>query len=148
MSLEQIELRQAALRYAAGTPEWSLALKHRTAADLAKCASRLMAVSQMMLATDAADRLDPKRFDYGLAPNGYAAAISDAEYSLGDAAFALAVIAALADEKEVFPLISAGQTGGLDDAMSRVQAGYNTRFGQLADLCRKHGMKEVQHSHE
>lgn len=144
MSFEQMERQQAVLRYAASVPEWSLALKHQAAADLAKCASRLMAVSQMMLATDAADRLDPGRFDYGLAPNGYAKAISDAEYSLGDGAVALAIIAALADESEVFPLISIGQTGGLDDAMSRVQAGYNSRFGQLAERCRMHGMKEAE----
>lgn len=56
MTLEQKERRKAVLRYAVSVPEWNLALKHRAAAELTKCASLLMSVSQMMLATDAEDR--------------------------------------------------------------------------------------------
>lgn len=144
MSLEQMERRRAALRYAADVPEWSLALKHQAAADLAKCASRLMTVSQMMLATDAADRLYPGRLDYGLAPAGYAQAISDAEYSLGTAASALEVIVALADAGSVFPVVSAQQKGGLNDAMSSVRAAYDVGLTWLEWKCRRHGMKEVE----
>lgn len=83
MTLEQKERRKAVLRYAVRVPEWNLALKHRAATELTKCASLLMSVSQMMLATDAEDRFYPDRLDYGMSPTGYAKAISDAEYSLG-----------------------------------------------------------------
>lgn len=81
--MQNDETREICLNYAASVPEWNLALKHEAASELAKCAAELMKVSQMMLASDAADRLHPDRFDYGLAPRGYAAAISDAKYSLG-----------------------------------------------------------------
>lgn len=92
MTLEQKERRKAVLRYAVSVPEWNLALKHRAAAELTKCASLLMSVSQMMLATDAEDRFYPDRLDYGMSPTGYAKAISDAEYSLGAAASALETV--------------------------------------------------------
>ena len=61
MTLEQKERRKAVLRYAVSVPEWNLALKHRAAAVLTKCARLLMSVSQMMLATDAEDRFYPGR---------------------------------------------------------------------------------------
>lgn len=146
MALEQKERRKAVLRYAVSVPEWNLALKHRAAAELTKCASLLMSVSQMMLATDAEDRFYPDRLD-GMSPTGYAKAISDAEYSLGTAASALETLVALADESNAFPLIGSVQTGGLDDAMGSIEAAYNSGLGWLADLCRVHGMDEVTYNH-
>lgn len=137
MTLEQKERRKAVLRYAVSVPEWNLALKHRAAAELTKCASLLMSVSQMMLATDAEDRFYPGRLDYGMSPTGYAKAVSDAEYSLVTAASALETVVALADESNAFPLISSTQTGGLDGAMGNIEAAYNSGFGWLADLCRE-----------
>ncbi len=148
MGLEQNERRKAILQYAASVPEWHLALKHQAAADFARCAACLMTVSQMMLDSDARDRLEPDRLDSGLAPAGYARAISNAEYGLGRAASSLEVVTALADAADIFPLISSTQTGGLDDAMGSVQAAYNTGLGWLADLCRQHGMEEVKYHHE
>lgn len=147
MTLEQNERRKAVLRYAVSVPEWNLALKHRAAAELTKCASLLMSVSQMMLATDAEDRFYPGKLDYRMSPTGYAKAISDAEYSLGTAASALETVVALADESNAFPLISSTQTGGLDDAMGNIEAAYNSGLGWLADLCRVHGMDEVTYNH-
>lgn len=147
MTLEQKERRKTVLRYAVSVPEWNLALKHRAAAELAKCASLLMSVSQMMLATDAEDRFYPGRVDYGMSPTGYAKAISDAGYSLGTAALALEAVVALADESNAFPFISSAQTGGLGDAMGSVEAAYNSGLGWLADLCRVHGMDEVRYNH-
>lgn len=147
MTLEQKERRKAVLRYAVSVPEWNLVLKHRAAAELTKCASLLMSVSQMMLATDAEDRFYPDRLDYGMSPTGYAKAISDAEYSLGTAASALETVVALADESNDFPLISSTKTGGLDDAMGNIEAAYNSGIGWLADLCRVHGMDEVTCNH-
>lgn len=146
MTLKQKERRKAVLRYAVSVPEWNLALKHRAAAELTKCASLLMSVSQMMLATDAEDRFYPDRLD-GMSPTGYAKAISDAEYSLGTAASALETLVALADESNAFPLIGSVQTGGLDDAMGSIEAAYNSGLGWLADLCRVHGMDEVTYNH-
>lgn len=147
MTSEQKERRKAVLRYAVSVPEWNLALKHRAAAELTKCASLLMSVSQMMLATDAEDRFYPGRVDYGMSPTGYAKAISDAGYSLGAAALALEAVVALADESNAFPCISSAQTGGLGDAMGSVEAAYNSGLGWLADLCRVHGMDEVRYNH-
>ena len=137
MTLEQKERRKAVLRYAVSAPEWNLALKHRAAAELTKCAGLLMSVSQIY----------PGRLDYGMSPTGYAKAISDAEYSLGAAASALETVVALADESNAFPLISSTQTGGLDDAMGNIEAAYNSGLGWLADLCRVHGMDEVTYNH-
>lgn len=70
MTLEQKERRKAVLRYAVSVPEWNLALKHRVAVELTKCASLLMSVSQMMLATDAEDRFYPDRLDCGMSSDG------------------------------------------------------------------------------
>lgn len=147
MTLEQKEHRKAVLRYAVSVPEWNLALKHRAAAELSKCASLLMNVSQMMLATDAEDRFYPSRLEYKMSPAGYAKTISDAEYSLGAAASALEAVVALADESNTFPLISSTQAVGLNDAMGSVEAAYNSGLGWLADLCRVHGMDEVTCNH-
>lgn len=144
---EEKERRKAVLRYAADVPEWGLALKHRSASDLADCAMKLMNVSRMLLATDAEDRFYPHRFDYGMSPSGYADAIESAEYAPGRAAAALEVVTALANAGDVFPLVSSNQTVGLYDAMPKVQAGYDGRRAELEDLCRKHGMKEVAYQH-
>lgn len=146
--MQNDETREICLNYAASVPEWNLALKHEAASELARCAAELMKVSQMMLASDAADRLHPDRFDYGLAPRGYASAISDAKYSLGDAAFALEIVIALARAGDVFPHIGFPREGsGLRNVLAGVTAAYGTKSAWLEDLCRRHGCEEVAYRH-
>lgn len=122
------EEKQISLNYSSNVPEWNLALKHEAIARLSQCVSALNEVVFMILHKDCKDRLDPKNFNYGLQPDGFESAIIDAQYTLGNAAFALELLASQTPFPET-----------MTRADAKFDASYLTNYARLKEICIRHG---------